>query len=140
MANDVPNVAMAKYVTIFSGVYVTAFVLGALILYISGVNSGKGVNMAALIVAAMTTSYCFVKRHKRAYGLIEYRKVLLGSVIVDVFFQTIIIELFHSKSVTVGTLISSVAIVAVTHGLLLAVMYSDKMMNVAGHYGRYHEQ
>ena len=124
--NDETSVPVAKYLGIFTIAYIGLMTILALIFSFLETKSSSGMNSALLIGACMGTAALFVNKHKRLFTKTEYRKMVAGSIAINIVIQTVFSLLALGMNAS-GTIFLVALLLGGVHGLVIAFFYSKTM-------------
>ena len=124
--NAETSVPVAKYLGIFTISYIGLMTILGLAVSLLGIKSSSGMNSALLIGACMGTSALFVNKYKRLFTKIEYRRMVAGSIAINIVIQ-IVLSLLSLGMQAIGTIFLVAFLLGIVHGLVIAFFYSKRM-------------
>jgi hypothetical protein len=130
MTEEVTRVSIWKYVCLFAIIYVSLIIAVGIVLALLRSDSTQGMNVGCLAVASVIVAYAFTRKHHRSFEGTEYWGILTGSIAVDLLRQLVpAIPMLVAGRLPIGAFVFVGALVSALHGLLLAFMYSSRMVS-----------
>lgn len=123
---ETDTVSVKKYVAIYATIYLLLSSIPAVREFIYGVMGG--IYFAVLIASAMPAVYAFTRQHRRLFKKIEYRRILLASIFIDVVWQSLGLAFVFNTLTTkmsIPEIICVFTLVIGADAFVLALLYSS---------------
>ena len=115
------TVGVIRYILLFALLYYVLMTVFGLIVISTGIHP-SAMNIVGLLVAATCVALWFIRKHRRRFSRIEYLKVLIGSMLVDLAMELGFIAI-NTRHISMDKWPSMIVIFG-GHALLLATAYS----------------
>lgn len=119
------TVRVRKSVGIFASSYLLLLYALGLGMFALGMRPYSNISTPVLLVASIIAACLFARRYGRIFNAVEYRRILAGSVMVDIAVQILLVISARGTTVPPASILGIAVLVMVVHAVLLAAVYSS---------------